>query len=57
MFARCKQGTDLLYHHANLGGGRISRTAREQISSMVFVFVFYCSSRFQITKFVKAISS
>jgi len=28
MFSMCKQGTDLLYHHAKFGGARISRAAR-----------------------------
>ena len=45
MFSRCKQGTDLLYHHAKFGGARISRATRGQKSSMfLLVFCVFCLS-------------
>jgi len=47
-YGGCKNGTDLLYHHAKYGGDRGSRTGSTQKSGMFFV----CLSRFGITKFV-----
>jgi len=45
---RCKNGTDLLYHHAKYGGDRGSRAGCRRKSVIFFV----CLSRFGITKFV-----
>ena len=44
---RCKNGTDLLYHHAPYGGDRGSRADCRRKSVM-----FFCLSRFGMTKIV-----
>jgi len=46
----CKNGKDLLYHHAKYGGDRGLRAGCRQKSAMFFLSV--CLSRFGITKFV-----
>ena len=51
MFGRCKNGTYLLYHHAEYGGDRASRAGCRRKCVMFFLSV--CLSRFGMTKFVK----
>ena len=46
----CRNGTDLLYHHAKCGGDRVSRAGCRRKSVMFFLYV--CLSRFGIMKFV-----
>ena len=46
----CKNGKDLLYHHAKYGGDRGLRAGCRQKSAMFFLSV--CLSRFGITKLV-----
>ena len=51
----CKNGMDLLYHHAKYGGDRGSRAGCRRKSVMYFFFVrffVFFLSRFGITKFV-----
>ena len=45
----CKNGTDLLYHHAKYGGDHGSRADCRRKSVM---FLSVCLSRFGMTKFV-----
>ena len=49
---RCKNGTDLLYHHAKYGGDRVSRAGCRPKTVMFLVCLSVFLSRFGMTKFV-----